>query len=365
MQSNATIQTKLTGWIWVNAPVHSVPSGERSKIWDRYQTILSLITQISQSWQCSQTRPSKQNLHPEYELMHQFTVYQEGKGAKYEIIIKQFYNTDKSTMTMQTNATIQTKLTSWVWVNAPVHSVPRGKRSKIWDHYQTILSLITQISQSWQCSQTRPSKQNLHPEYELMHQFTVYQEGKGAKYEIIIKQFYNTDKSTMTMQTNATIQTKLTSWVWVNAPVHSVPRGKRSKIWDHYQTILSLITQISQSWQCSQTRPSKQNLHPEYELMHQFTVYQEGKGAKYEIIIKQFYNTDKSTMTMQTNATIQTKLTSWVWVNAPVHSVPRGKRSKIWDHYQTILWLITQIKVNHDKAVKCNHTNKTYQLNMS
>ena len=150
------------------------------------------------------------------------------------------HNTDKSIMTMQSNATIQTKLTSWVWVNAPVHSVPSGERSKIWDHYQTILSLITQISQSWQCRQTWLYKQNLPAEYELMHQFTA-------------------------------------------------PRGKRSKIWDRYQTILSLITQISQSWQCSQTRPYKQSLPPEYELMHQFTVPR-GKGAKYEIIIKQFYH---------------------------------------------------------------------------
>ena len=219
---------------------------KRSKIRDHYQTTLPLITHI-----------------------------------KVNII-----------MTMQSNATIQTKRTRWIWVNAPVHSVPSGERIKIWDHYQTILSLITQISQSWQCRQTRPYKQNLPAEYELMHQFTVYQEGKGAKYEIVIKQFitHNTDKSIMTMQTNATIQTKLTTWVWVNAPVHSVPRGKRSKIWDCYQTILSLITQISQSWQCRQTRPYKQNLPPEYELMHQFTVYQEGKGAKYEIIIKQFYH---------------------------------------------------------------------------
>ena len=37
-------------------------------------------------------------------------------------------------------------------------------------------------------------------------------------------------------------------------------------------------------------RPYKQNLPAEYELMHQFTVYQVGKGAKYEIVIKQFYH---------------------------------------------------------------------------
>ena len=109
-------------------------------------------------------------------------------------------------------------------------------------------------------------------------------------------------------------------------------------------------TDKSQSWQSSQMQPYKQNLPAEYELMHQFTVYQEGKGAKYEIIIKQFYNTDKSIMTMQTNATIQTKLTIWLWVNAPVHSVPSGERSKIWDHDQTILSLITLIKVNPNKV---------------
>ena len=49
-------------------------------------------------------------------------------------------------------------------------------------------------------------------------------------------------------------------------------------------------TDKSQSWQSSQMQPYKQNLPAEYELMHQFTVYQEGKGAKYEIIIKQFYH---------------------------------------------------------------------------
>ena len=136
----------------------------------------------------------KGNLPPEYELMHQFTVYQVGK---------------------------------------------RNKLCQTTYHSQhPILTRYCQMC---------PYKGNLPPEYELMHQFTVYQVGKGTKY-------YHSQHP---------IQTRY-----------------------------------------SQMCPNKDNLPPEHELMHQFTVYQVGK--RNEILSLTTPNPDK----VQSNVSEQRQLTS-------------------------------------------------------
>ena len=65
--------------------------------------------------------------------------------------------------------------------------------------------------------------------------------------------------------------------------------------------------------------PYKGNLPPEYEIVHQLIVYQEKKQNMSNNLSLTTLNPDKE----RSNVSVQRQLTSWVWVSAPVDSVPR------------------------------------------
>ena len=153
-----------------------------------------------------------------------------------------------------------------------------------------------------------PYEGNLPPEYELMHQFTMYQVGKRSKIcQTHIT--FNLDKVQLNMsiqrqlpswekeqnnlslttlnpdkvQSNVSVQRQLTFWVWVNAPVHSVPSCEKEQNMSNNLLLTTL-------------------------------------------------NPDK----VQSNVSVR-QLTNWVWVNTQVHSVPSWEKEQTTYHSQHLI----------------------------
>jgi len=157
------------------------------------------------------------------------------------------------------------QLTTWVWVNAPVHSTASWKKRKMWS-LLTKLSLIT----SWGCT------------------------------NIFILRNLPTE----------------------SAMVHSTVSGERRKQLWLLSMKLSLITQNS-ILMYKQSCPFKCNLPPEYGLMHQFTVQQVGKRGKCDRYQPSYPSSHKTQSWGCTNMFILRNLPT---ETSTVHSIASGEK---------------------------------------
>ena len=203
------------------------------------------------------------------------------------------------------NVSVQRQLTSWVWVNTPVDSVPNWEKEQnnlCQTTYHSQHSILTRYDQMYLY------KGNLPAEYELVHQFIVYQVGKRNKI-IMSNNLPLTTLNPDKLRSNVSIQRQLTSWVWVSAPVHSVTNLEKVQIIMSNNLLLTTL------------------------------------------------NPDK----VRSNVSVQRQLTRWVWVSVPVHSVPSWEKEQ--NNY--VKQLIAHNTQSWQSTVKCVCTEKTYPLSMS